>query len=390
MRPSLESPEGAMSIEIAGMLVALTGTLIGCIVTFKKEGKGHRLAPVLTSVFALITLFLALEQYERTKELAEVAADLDRKWTVLQDANAGAIEFEVMSPDGSFHLSDMLENAKRIRFRIDGVDLPIGPAHADGILLSDALNIDQLTHAGRIGIASFQVKISPQDRHKIEEVKGVDCTASRFITREFLSRQSAQHPVDDTCSAAVTLPLSGKAVHLAAVFNSPRVVLTMTEPTKLPCLGICREGPVISVRLLVLDNDLFPTAIEVSPFLYLTEPSQFLDQEKRISFELSGGSIASLAKSHFLQSYGYQNQEHFPLTHGALFWLLKRFTHREEVLPIFDVVWTTNPSPDLQSLIEAVDPAKRSSSEPMHGPEWCGFGNRKFCWYRFAIFGAQK
>jgi hypothetical protein len=126
--------------------------------------------------------------------------------------------------------------------------------------------------------------------------------------------------------------------------------------------------------------------IEISPFVLRPQPSAISQQEHKVTFELSGVTLLDLAKSHFLQSFGYFNQESFPLTKGAFHALYRWLTTDSMTVKVIDMVWTTNPSPDYETLQGAIPPEKRKSAFAVRSREWCGFGDRGVCWHRFAMF----
>jgi hypothetical protein len=382
-----------MSIEVAVMIVSFIIALIGAYFAYKKETtRVHRFGVALTAVFTILAALMGFEQYVRTKAMAAFAQEVDRKWDTLQDAYVEAIEFEMILPDGQVHLANLLDNAQGVRFQVDGVDFHLGVEDAgrNTIELSRIISIDNLSQNGRLGITEFNVALS-RDEKSIEKIKEADCFASKFVTQHILAQRINNQAQDEVCSATVIFPVPANTVRLKTVFGSPKISLTSTDPKKLSCLGICKEGLVASVKLLFRDvGPMSRTAIEVSPFLYLAEPSTVNEQSKIVEYELSGDSISKLARSHFLQSFGYKNQDHFPITQGAFDYLLRSFTTRKAIMELVDVTWTTDSSPSLKSLSNTVAPEKRASLTPIRVGEWCGFGDRTFCWYVFDMFEAPS
>jgi hypothetical protein len=381
-----------MSIELMGITVSLIIALIGTYSAYKKESKrGQRFGVVIAAVFTIVGAFIGYEQYVRTKSMAAFAQEVDRKWDALQDAYVEAIEFEMVLPDGQVHLPALLDNAQGVRFQVDGVDFHLGVEDAgqNAIELSRIISMDNLSRNGRLGIVEFNVALS-KDEKTIEKIKEADCFASKFITQHILAQRANNQTEDEVCSATVIFPVPANTLRLKTVFGSPKISLTSNDPKKLSCLGICKEGLVVSIKLLFRDvGPMSRTAIEVSPFLYLAEPSIVNEQSKTVDYELSGDSISKLARSHFLQSFGYRNQDHFPITQGAIDYLLRTFTTRKATMELVDVTWTTDPSPSKESLSNTVAPEKRASLTPIRVGEWCGFGNLTFCWYVYDMFEAR-
>jgi hypothetical protein len=377
-----------VSIEIGAMIVAAVIALINLYLAFTKETtRGRRFAVGLTALFAAIGGVAFVEQQQRTKSMAAFAQQVERKWIILQDANVDALEFEMILPDGQVHLEDLLDDAQKIRFKIDGVHFHLGAEQAgqNAVNLSQVISIDNLSKNGRLGTAAFGLAPA-RDKDSINDTRNVNCFASKFTTEHIFARLSTHQTLDQVCSATMILPVNS-AVSLATIFASPKISLTITDPRKLTCMGICKEGMLPSVKLLFPDTGpLQRTAIEVSPFSYLDHASAASEQEKTFQFELSGDSLSQLAKSHFLQSYGYKDQGHFPLTPGLFHYLLSLLFTRKATVQLVDVVWTTNPSPSLESLTNAVAHQNRASVDPFKVGEWCGFGEHPFCWYTFNMY----
>ena len=385
-----------MSIELMTAICAAVIAMLGFFLAKKQEpeSKARRIGTSVCLLFGLVSILAGYEAAYRKNSMDSLAKKLDRDWIVLNDSPIEAIEFEIISPDGLVS-PGLLHFAQNVTLEIPGVDLgPAIPHTTSGpIDFSQLFTIPNISDHGRVGITVARVTTSEKDNQKtIEKFQTVECMASRFITAETLRGPDLNRTLGDVCSAAVTVKLQSNALKLSAIATWPKISMSMIIPERAHCIGICKDPILVSMKLVFAQGvnygEFFiPTMIEVSPFILRPQPSAISDSEHKLTFDLSGSALLDLAKSYFLESYGYREKTSFAFTMGVLNELYSSISKNTVVTSSSrEMVFSTNASPDEFMLSQAIPPEKRDAAIPMRLQEWCGFGDHGICWYRFAIF----
>src|SRR6185295_5436050 len=246
---------------------------------------------------------------------------------------------------------------------------------------------DNLLKGGRVGSAVATIVSSESDKKRtIESINRFACVASNSNVIQMRSKLDWKRELEGVCSAAVSIKPSSDHVLLRSIGDFPKVRVAVKTVDDLKCLGPCENGPLISVRLLLRAGDpVLPIMVEISPSLLLPNPSQVSNATHTLTYEISGRAVLDLAKSHFMQSAGYREHEHFLFTKGLVDAVLRKLTTRTATFTFIDVVWTTSSSPDQTTILGAISPDKRGGAEVIRASEWCGFGQRSVCWHRFLV-----
>jgi hypothetical protein len=374
-----------MSIELLLLICTLSIVLLGGFVSYTDQaGKRRRIAIIISIVFGVISAFLGIEEITRREKIVEVTETLNREWLLFQDAYVESIEFEIFIPDGFFPINNFIAASHKIRFSIDGFALNTewGGKSSETFVFSDIFTPEHLSQSGRLGVARSTIRVS-DDGKSIEKFEAIHCFASNFTTNLFLSDWNKDELTGTQCSASVNIPIPNNTLRLKDLSKSPSISLVLPKTILIECAGICKNI-FISVRInLGNQGGMFDRMIELSPQVYLKQPSS--NDDTSVTYELSGSGVLKLAESHFKHSFGFRNRENFPVTMGFLHWIYHKVTLETKKVTFIDIVWTTDPSPDYEALQSALDPANRKSATPLGTDEWCGFGDSPVCWYRFVL-----
>ncbi len=379
-----------MSIEIVVMVFASIGAVVDFVVAYREKKKdGKALLPgIVCFVCTVVAGTAGLEEYWRRESMETLPAQLEREWTILKDTAVLGIELEVMSPDGL--LTDgLLAYAKDVRLELPANALGAGPLQDGQLPFAQWLTIEQLKEHGRVGINVSKVQTREVDQKKsIEKFDRADCIASRFITRSEL--EDARDALQRACSAMVVVPLPEGTLRLGDIEKWPRVAVTERISREAKCLGVCEDPFIVSVRLaLASGSNLAQDLIEISPSVLEQHATRSSDNDQILTFERSGQTILELAHSFFIESYGNRQRESFAFTRGLIHSLYQRSTTQTQTARLLDIVWTTDPAPEEQTLRGALAPAARASANSMELKEWCGFASHKVCWHRFSMWESQ-
>ena len=304
-----------MSIELVIMLCAGVGAIIQFFVSYrekKKEGKG-RAALIFGLLLGAIAGVAGVENHWRTSKIATVSGELEREWVILGDTRIEKIEIEMVSPDGVI-LDSLFSYARKTQLRIQAGVLP-HPYGKDGKLsLSQVFTAENLVKRGRLGINVSQVRMSRESGQTkaIKKFERVDCLSSAFITGDVNPKGDSGNAI---CSVTVALPLSSSQLRLKDIEMWQTVSVSQVIPADAKCLGVCKHPLLISVRLLLQGGENFTqTMIEISPSVLMTRPSTVSESSHAVTYELTGKALLELAKSYYLESYGYRKRESFALT----------------------------------------------------------------------------
>jgi len=93
-----------------------------------------------------------------------------------------------------------------------------------------------------------------------------------------------------------------------------------------------------------------------------------------------------LSKSHFQKSYGYNERSSFAFTKGLIHAAYVSATQSDLQLLRVDVIRTTDPSPDHEILLGAVEPGERENIEIFQSSAWCAFRDSEICWHSYYAF----
>jgi hypothetical protein len=387
-----------MSLELGGMIAAGIVALITFILAYGDEQTTRRrILRIVSLVFGFLGGLFALEAYVRNTTIEDSKAAIERRWIVLQDANIEGVEFEILLPDGTTDLSELLRLARQFSVSFVGVKLPlpVKPAGPNSVDLSAVFSLENLKQSGRLGIAQATVHVA-NDKKGAKQFDAITCISSTYTKSTVLSQAVEGRQAGLVCAAAVMLPIS-KPIEKLRIFQSEksRITIAFTEPRDgakgLRCVGVCTESPLLSIRVILKEaGALLPTMLEISPLLYNVRPTVVSGSKPGSTVELRGPDALKLAESRFKQSFGFLDFDRFAFTKGAFNWVYRYFTEGTETMRFIDVVWTTDPSPPRDVLMNAIAPEDRAMAEAFRADEWCGFGERPLCWSRFAVFVRQS
>ena len=383
-----------MTLELASFFIGGITTLISAYLAYSAETiRKRRLLILTTLALAGVAGLCGWEAYVRKTSTETLAQEVEREWLILQDTPVLAVEVEALAPDGILD-PGIVELAKGVRFNISGVALNPASDHSPPgeIDFAKVLSAKNLLNGARLGYPLADISYRENDGERtIEKVKQINCISSQSTSAQ-LRKDGAPERLSGLCSAAVRFPPAAHDVRLKALATSSRVAMTITLPEKARCLGRCDPPAMFSVKAILQHGEQqWPTMIELSPSLMRNFPTSSSEATHTTTFEMSGKSLMELAKSHYLQTFGHRERDHFAFTKGLVTEIMMKLFTRAATLKLVDVVWTTDPNTSEEHLANAIPSEWRSRVEVFNGQEWCGFGDlmkkeRKdgqLCWYRF-------
>lgn len=377
-----------MSIELMVAVFGLVGTLATAFGAWRSDPAYLKRTLIIISVFlALASIAATLELATRSRNEGQLAARLERQWTLLLSSEVHQVEVELLIDGGFTQLDRAQEFLGKVEFTIDDL-LIVGPPNSGaGASATPMFSKENISKSGLLGVPVAEIKKTAHDQ-KATIVQS-NCVASVFATKTVLQSSTADEPAHKhelICALRVSTKMPRDNFTLADIFNAKQIALFLPN-YPLPCAGPCGDV-IISVRAILPSMDgLFPSLVEISPQVYSSNPTEV--GANGGTFRLPGSTTLDLAKSFFRQSYGFADKDSFPLTIGIIHGLYVYFTKRTETdLRVVDVIWSTTYDED--ALEGAIDPTFRKVATIYGTPDWCGFGDRSVCWHRFIAMSPAR
>lgn len=368
-----------ITIENSLIIISLLLVVIpGYLAYTQEKGMKRRVTIGVGIVFSLISVLLVAEKQTREIAIQGTIEEAKREWILINESQITDIELELLAPDGSFFLKNLLDTAQKIHFGIDNIAADPKTGESKNLLIdfSDIFVPENISGHGRLGRSIMKV-VGNSNNIKQKNIKNTSCYSSEFITNTLLIDHKKNKNVL-VCSATIKMAFPFQDVQFSSLSDVPRVFFIITAPEKIGCVGSCQKGVIVSIRLVLASGK----KIEFSPQIY---SNPVVATEDSILYELSGKSLSSLSESHFIESMGYKNIKHFILTRGLIYKL--NMGEHTDVVKVVGRVWTTDTSPSQKSLIRSVTDSSynQKTTFSLAFDEWCGFGTQEICWNRFVV-----
>lgn len=372
-----------MAIEI---VVVATGLFAAAITTFlafqDAESPNRRRLILAAALFAAIGGLAAFELDSRQSGRAAMLERLSERWTLAQDAYVERIEIEILLPDG-------MSPARELSASLAGMQFEITFPTRSGEMITWSYDLESifqasnLPNAAMIGVPAATVSVRRFGKAKeAGQIKSMACVASDYTT-SIVTHDSK--PEDFTiCSIKHVVHLDER-IRFSNLASSSSIKLVNkgknVEGTH--CFGPC-SATALSIRAVLNTGDgLLPDTIDIAPIAYLDRPTLTTDEQQE--FELSGQALDQLAEMRFKHSLGFRDRA-FEATLGVVNHLYKLLTVGAFSARVGQVVWTTDKTPNFDSIINAAPYEAHTNPEVTKISEWCGFGKDGPCWHVFAVF----
>lgn len=391
-----------MNIDTVSFIVAGVVALISWGMTFHQEqSPWYRFFLIISLVLTTIGGGLLVEVTYRKYQLEPIPQQLEREWNAILSTEIKSFEIEVLSPDGMY-TPTLLDLAKGVRFEVSGVELISSEKNQNltQIDFADVLSPEKIKYGARLGhtVAGFNVRTENNIETK-RSYSEMNCVSSELFGAKLSPGKTFQEDLSNVCSVAVQVPPAKTGLMLGDIITSKVVTLIVKEPEKLSCRGICKLPVIFSVKVVLPGKiPMFPTMVELSPQVLRNYAPTGSPDARTFAFSLSGPQLGDIAKSYFLQTYGYHESKDFSLTKGLVDKVYRKLAITNEIRIVWGTVWALDSNTKDSFLLDSVPPAVRRKAAVIPGPEWCGFGDMvdnsgdpkpPVCWYRFVIWGSD-
>lgn len=368
-----------MEIEIAsGLFAFVVAAATGYLAINREEAKSRRVVGGLSLIASLATILITIEIAVRARETDAALREMEARWIIAQESMIRSFEVELLIPGGAISVNSALDVISSAEFRV--VDVPIitkNGSETDTLRLADMVSDSNLSGAERVGFLNYKRKAvdseSPEGSAAAPEVW---CIASEQQKNAVVREQD----FDDQaiCSATFSID-AADGVILRDVLDAKLVDFSFGEVPPRECIGDCSNN-VISVRAKLNTGDtLISDLIELSPYVYLSGASRVT--EEMAHFQMRGEALRKLVEIGYKSRFGFRDSDSFVFTKGLIFKLL--YGESSITGNVVGFLWTTQDSPDVESLRNSLPADVKGRAELFKIREWCGFRYKKPCWTSF-------
>jgi len=378
-----------MTVELISLILALLGTLVTGYGAYNSSKKPvSRRLVIASCALATLGLLSGFELSYRAWNIQFQKEELERSWSISQTQRIQSIIVEVISDKGVIASDQLLKFASGIRLHIPNPKLALPTVVQNGLPLSQFFNLEHIKRAGFSGLAQSTIETrrtlwgTGEDKSKIVDVSCILSESQARSAGEKSPFLSLLAPNKLACALRISIDISDRNITLSALLDSKDVTVTTPTEVPRPCFGPCLNL-IVSIRAVLPSIDgLTPFMLELSPSSYLARASRI--EDGHAVFSLPAATLNELAKSYFMQSYGYRNRRMFPFTLGMVSNVYAWATTRQELLEPVDIIWTTE-GPDEDAIRGLIAEPRPDIVTLLELPEWCGFGREPFCWRRFLV-----